>query len=379
MSPDISVYRDLHQLDGCVVDFWKRHQWHPSGDLDYVTSEYAIGKATWTPYVMVLKDQREVIACVFGKIQKLPLKLQFGYKVLSGPPLTTLLVHRSGFIGNWQEPLYEFVQTKWLKILASGEIDALLLRVIPLDSPLQHSAVADVPFLLKDHFKIVQEYWLLTQLQSFKDFLQQHPNLRKHFRYYGNRLNRVFSDKVEIITYHEPDQLERMLQDSEEIGRKTWQRKLGGATFLEDEERSRYEFYFAKGWCRGYILYLDHIPVAFVHGISYGDVFHVLRLGYDPSYRSLSVGTYLLMDVIKEFCVNVNIRTLDFNAGNSEAKRQYCDNCIVVSDIHVFAPRSRLWIPILLRLAAQGSHQFAKTLSHRMGFYQSIRKYWRHA
>jgi CelD/BcsL family acetyltransferase involved in cellulose biosynthesis len=101
-------------------------------------------------------------------------------------------------------------------------------------------------------------------------------------------------------------------------------------------------------------------------------------LGYDPSYRNLSVGTFLLLHVIKEFCGNSNILSLDFNAGNDEAKRQYCDSSFKVSAIQLFGPGLRLWFPISLHLAAQGSHQLAKAISHRIRSYHPIRARWRY-
>lgn len=378
MSLELHVHHDFQELDENLIAFWRMQQKHPYGDLDYANWEYANRREEWIPHILSIRDQGEIVSCAFGKIQKLPVKLQFGYKVLRGPSLRTLVVHRSGFIGNWNEFLYSFLHQQLRDMLSSGAIDALLLRMIPLESPLYHIVQRGIPFLQRNQFPIVQEYWLLKQPPSFSEFLKCHPNLKKHYKYYRNRLNRAFSNKVEVHCYCSPDEMERMLRDSEEIGRKTWQRRLGDASFLADMERSRYRFYFGKGWCRGYVLYLDQVPAALVHGIAYRDAFYVLKLGYDPSYRNLSVGTFLLLHVIKELCGNANIRTLDFNAGNDEAKRQYCDSSFKVSAIQLFGPGLRLWIPILLHLAAQGSHQLAKAISHRMRSYHAIRARWRY-
>lgn len=377
VSLSAQVYRDFQQLDESVAAFWKRAQWHPDGDLDLVAREHRERKEEWGLHILAVRDRDEIISCVVGKIIKVPLKLQFGYKVAAGPVLSTLVAHHSGFIGRWEHPHYVLVQKHWQQMLASRAVDAVHLRAIPIDSPVQAIACSAVPFLRRGHFEVMQESWQLTQLQSFAAFLQKHPTLRKRSKYYRNRLNRAFAGKVAIKSYDKPNQLEVMLQDSEEIGRETWQRKLGGASFLEDEERSRYQYYLSRGWCRVYILYLDHIPAAFVHGIAFGEVFYVLKLGYHPDYRDLSVGTYLLLHVIKEFCGDDRIHTLDFNVGNDEAKRQYCDHSVRVSDIHLFAPGWRLWLPILLRLSTQASHELAKAISRRCGIYQSVKKRWR--
>ena len=378
MGLSVRVYRDLQHLDESIVEFWKRHQWHPYGDIDLVTQEYHDGKERWEPYIASIRDQEEIISCVIGKIMQVPLKLQFGYKVVTGPALTTLAVHRSGFIGRWQHPQYAFIQQKWREILASGLIDALQLRMIPLDSPLHTIASTAVPFLRQSHFEVVQEYWLLSQLHSFEDFLRSHRTVKRNYKYCANRLNRLFGERLEINSYSNRDDMELMLEHSEEVARKTWQRKLGGVSFLDDKYRSRYEFYISKRWFKGYVLYIGNIPAAFLHGIIYKEIFYAENMGYDPTYGNMGFGTYLLMHVIQDLCRDVSIATLDFNAGNSEAKRPYCNFSFKVSDIHQFGPGMKLWVPLLLRLAAQGSHELAKTLSHRFGFYQWIRNRWRH-
>lgn len=374
----VQVHRDLQQLDAGVAAFWKRKQWHPYGDIDLVTREHRDRMEQGEPYLLAIRDQEEIISCVIGKIMKVPLKLQFGYKVAAGPALTTLVVHRSGFIGRWQHPLYALVLKHWREVLASGVADAVQLRAIPLDSPLHAIAHKAVPFLRRSHFEVVQEYWLLTQIHSFEDFLESRRTVKRNYKYCANRLNRLFSDKMEITCYCNLAEMGLMLEHSEAVSRQTWQRTLGGLSILDDKYRSRYEFYFSKGWCRGYIFYIEKTPVAFLHGIIYKGVFYAENMGYDPTYGNLGFGTYLLLHVIKELCRDMSVDTLDFNVGNSEAKRPYCNSSFKVSEILLFAPGMRLWPVIFLHLMAQGSHELAKSISHRWGFYGSLRNRWRH-
>lgn len=378
MGLNVRVYRDLEQLDESAVTFWQQHQWHPYGDIDLVAQEYQDNKGSWQPYLIAIRDQQEIIAWVIGKILKVPLKLQFGYKVVAGPALTTLVVHRSGFIGKWRQPLYALLQKHWREMLAAGLVDAVQVRVIPLASPLHEIAAAGLPFHCYGHFEVVQEYWQLNKVECFEAFLKTHTHLKNTFRKHSRRLKSFFGDGAEIKCFQHSHELKSMLIDSEAIARTTWQRKLGDPSFAEDGVRSRYHCYFEKGWARAYFLYLDRRPVAFLRGIIYRGVFHALEKGYDPDYQDFGVGTYLLLEVIRRMCEEPSIHAVDFNVGNAEDKRRYCDSVFKVSDIHLFRPGSRLWILVMLRLAAQGTHELAKSISHRWGFYQSVRKRWRH-
>ncbi len=365
------------ELDEDFISFWETHQWHPHGDFDYIRHEHENTCDPWQFFAMALKDHKAIRACAIGRIQKLPLRLQFGYKIFKGPSSTTLVVHESGFIGHWDVAGFQFLMESLRNLLAMGMVDALLFRMLPLDSPLHSIARSLFPFFRRDHFRIVQDCWALNQLDSFEAFLGARHTLRRNFRTYGNRIARAFSNKVEIKCYRNPAELDRMLQDSEEVGRKIWQRKLGEPSFLDREERFKYEFYVDQGWYRGYVLYLDGIPAAYRHGIVYKDVFYVGRTGYDPNFRHLGLGTYLLVNVIKDYCGTGHIRVLDFAAGNAEDKRQYCNVSFAAANIHVFGPKLRLVALNSLRLTAQAGHQLAKTLLHRFGWYESVRKQWR--
>lgn len=360
--------------DDGITAFWRTNQWHPHGDMDYVKDEYQNRQDDFGLNLIVIRDGHEVIACSIGKIQKLPLNLRFGYRLFKGPSLNTLVVHRSGFIGNWEQASWELLLERWQEFMASGLVDMVSLRGIPLDSPLHRIVACKVPLFRQDYFQTIQEYWLLRQLDSFAGFARSHPQLSKTFRKQRNRLARLFGDKVAIRCYRNLAEMAVMLQDSEEVGKKTWQRKHGAPSFLADDERWKYEFYFSRGWGRAYVLYLDQMPVAFQHGNTYQGVFHAVCTGYDPSYRNLGVGAFLLMNVIKDLCGEADIHMVDFNVGNAEDKKQYCDNCFQVSDINLYGPGRRLWFPAALHLASQGGHELAKGIAHRLGCYRSLRK-----
>lgn len=365
------------ELDLDVTSFWKSHQWHPYADMDYMRHEYKSAVDPWRSCVIAVRKEGVVLACAIGKIQSMPIKLQFGYKVLNGPPLLTLVFHRSGFVGSWDAAALQFLMQELHELLMSRMIDTLLLRMISLDSPLHGISRSMVPFLRRDHFPIIQEYWTTTRLDSFESFLSAHPNIKKNLNRYVNRIDRVFGDRVQIKCYRDPKEMQLMLEHSEKVGRKTWQRKLGAPSFLTDGEESRYAFHFHEGWARAYVLYLDGAPVAFKHGIVYQGVFYVGSMGYDPAYQNLRFGTYLRTNVIRDLCADPEIHAMDYSVGNTEAKRQYCDTFFKVSDIHLFGPRIGLSIQNSLHLLVQGGHQLAKHLLHESGWYQSIRQRWR--
>lgn len=373
MSRVIGLYHGLPH-DESPVRFWKAHQRHPYADFDYFANEYAHRRDDWKPLIFVIRDKGAIRSCVIGRTQRLPVSLQLGYRIIGGPRLNTLIIHRTGFLGEWHGSDYELLQEKLEQLMSSGILEVLSLRAIPRDSPLHELACSKLPFLRRDHFQIAQEHWLLNRVRSFEGFLKSHTHIKGTYRKHGNRLRKLYGNKLQIECYAEPHELDVMLEQSEEIARKTWQRKLGNQSFLSDDVRARYLFCCNHGWSRDFVLSIDKLPVAYLHGIAYRNVFYAEHKGYDPAYRSQGVGTYLLIHVIREMCEDESIHCVDFNVGNDEDKRRYCDSSFQVADIQLFGPAIKLQTLNLLRILVQGSHQLGKGLAHRTGFYQSLRK-----
>jgi len=372
MGLNITVYHRL-PLDESIVRFWKENQWHPYGDMDYFSHEYENRTKGWSPFILAIRDNEKIFSCVIGRMQRLPVSFQFGYTVFHGPNLNTLTIHRTGLLGEWKYAHYELLQEKLWELMSSGSIEAVTLRATPRNSPMQELCRSRLSPLRRDHVQITQEHWLLNQLHSFEGFVKSHSNIKGTFRKHANRLRKSYGTSLAIKCYAEPYELDVMLEHSEKIARETWQRRVGEQSFLKDEVRSRYLFYCNLGWSRAFLLYIENNPVAFLHGIVYKNVFYAENKGYDPLYRSEGVGTYLLMQVIREMCEDPLIHSVDFNVGNDEDKKRYCSTSFSVSDIQLFGPGIKPQFLNLLHFMAQGSHQLGKMLAHRLGCYQSLR------
>ena len=64
----------------------------------------------------------------------------------------------------------------------------------------------------------------------------------------------------------------------------------------------------ARGWLRGYVLYLDEQPIAFELGELYRGRFDSLAGAYDPDYGQHRVGAYLLLKAIEDLGSRARLR-----------------------------------------------------------------------
>jgi hypothetical protein len=330
------------------------------------------------PYVLGLQEDGEIKTLLIGAIRRGPIELRFGYMVFPSPNFSVLRLDYKAILGNTNELECSTLFDALVKLLHERKFDIVLFGNLPLHSPFHDLALSKTPFSRRDHFRIKQETWQLTVPPSMDIYLSQHKNLRAYVKgYWANKLTKKYGTEISIMHYNSLDEMNTILNDTERIAERSWQRKAGAGSFLTNENRRRYEFYARNNWLDVYILYIHGKPACFSHGIKYNGVYYFENIGYDPVYREYSVGTYLTVHMIKNVCDSKDIRILDFGVGNSEAKRIFCDVCVDVEDTYVFGPTLNLKAFNLIRTSLTGVHIAAKNLLKKGHLYESLRKYFR--
>jgi CelD/BcsL family acetyltransferase involved in cellulose biosynthesis len=187
-------------------------------------------------------------------------------------------------------------------------------------------------------------------------------------------LGETYGDTLEVRVFRRPSELHRLFRDSEVVHRKTYQSALGVGFSTGDLHRRLTELAMARGWFRGYVLYLRDRPAAFWHGNAFGGVFGIGATGFDPAYTEDRPGTYLLMKVIEDLCADPAVQTLDFGFGDADYKRHFGDESWVEEDVVVFEPRAR---PVALNLAGtalQGTTAAARAALEKVGGLARLRQ-----
>ena len=125
----------------------------------------------------------------------------------------------------------------------------------------------------------------------------------------------------------------------------TYQHGLGVGFSDSGIEREVTTFALARGWFRGFVLYVEGQPCAFWHGIRYGRVFTTGATGYDPAFRDHRIGTYVLGRMVEELCGEDDLEWIDFGFGDAEYKSHFGDDRWLEEDVFVWAKRVR---PVVL-------------------------------
>ena len=376
MSSTFTVYHDIDDLQG-LRNAWEPLQWNPYSDIDSYIYQHKVLNTNEKPYVIAINHGKEVSSLLVGSLAEKRFQFQLGYKQLLGPNLRILTIRGWGLLGPIDLEDQDLLQQAITSAL-DGDADIVILGNIPLVSKLGEMKFDNLPVLCRDFFRWEQEHWQLALRDTFASFLLSHKQLNRNYTKYRNRIWKTFSTIPEIRCYCSENDSNMGLEQTEAISIGTWQRQMDNTSFLDPEVRKRYSFLVRKGWLRIYILYIGNVPASFVHGCIYNSVLYLEQTGYKQTYRNYGVGTLLMMEIIKKAHEGDAIRTLDFNAGNSEAKRLLCDLPFRKTTLTLFGPAHQLQILNCIRSAARVAHLLAQRVLRKAGGYQQVRKHLRH-
>ena len=301
---------------------WERWQDHPNSVIDTYLAWFQ-EDATSRPHVLVVYRDGSPDCLLIGK--------QLRKAVIS--PVARLLHSdarifyfiQGGLLGNASAENCEFLLTAIVAQLRAGEASAAEFLGLPMDSPLYAAAMRVPGFFCRDHFPARTVHRYLVLPDTFQELLNSLPaKERQNIRYRHKRLIKKFPGKVQLSRFREEDHVQTLIGAAEKVARKTYQRALGRGFTLAEAAALRAQA--RTGSLRGYVLYIDENPCAFLIARWHRGVLYGTFAGHDPKYADYSLGRYLLMCCIEDcFLRNGGERTLliDPGVGDQPYKRLF--------------------------------------------------------
>jgi Acetyltransferase (GNAT) domain/Protein of unknown function (DUF1360) len=172
---------------------------------------------------------------------------------------------------------------------------------------------------------------------------------RSNVKRYTRRLKDRYGEGAVLRVFQSPADLPQLVEDTAAVFEKTYQRALGVGQAHAEAEPALQRLAAERRWLRAFNLYLDGVPRGFWHGTLYRRVFYTGPTGYDPEYRDLRRGTYMLAKMAERLCGQAD--RLDFGLGDAEYKRHLGDQSWEEDDVLIFARRPR---PVAVNLTRSG-------------------------
>ncbi len=376
-EPAIQVARSIDE----IVDLrpvWAKTQSRPDADMDFYLTLLRTRREILRPHVIALKNNGSPESLLIGRMETKRLAAGLGYAKLALPPMRCLTFVGGGPIGDQSRESVAVLLRSVETSLKTKEADVAWFHQVQCGSSM-HGAIEKMGGLLcRDFFPSFNDHWSVRLPHTYEEFLRQRSKkTRQDIRRCAKRLQGLFDDQMIIRRFREPQDIDRVMADTEAIAQRTYLRGLSAGFTVNQETRERMLLYAKEGSLRVHILYVGDRPIAFWHGFFYGRTFYPWTIGYDPEYHEVHPGLFLLQKVVEDLCAEQAADVMDFGAGDAHYKRDWADENHREVSMYLFAPTVKGLLVNLLRTPLLACSQAARWSVEKADLLARTKRAWR--
>jgi Acetyltransferase (GNAT) domain len=373
---EVRVARSVEDVEA-IREVWSSWKGHRDSDIDFCLRFVWSRPEVIRPHVIVIYRAGHADAMLVGRLERSQMKSQIGYLHLPGISSRSLMFSYGGLLGNPSPENTKALVGSIVSVLRQGEADMAMLDHPTVGSPLYENVLLGCGFATRDHCVRPESHSVMALPASVEELYRSFSQgLRAEIRRKKKKLLADFGEGVVIRCYRAPEELESALPAVEDIARNTYQRGLGVGFQDTPQMRQRLSFCAEKGWLRIYVLAISGKPCAFWVGTLSNSVFVSDYNAYDPKFRDYSVGTYLLAEVVEDFC-DEGVKAVDFGFGEAEYKSRFANVAHAEASLRIFAPKPRGVALNLVRTATGLMDDTLRKALERTDLLPKIRRFWR--
>lgn len=209
-------------------------------------------------------------------------------------------------------------------------------------------------------------------LQKFSS--KSRSTLRRKLR----RFAELGDGTIDSRTYRTTDELREFFRLALPLSGVSYQERLFGKGLPNEESlRASILELASQDKVRGYLLFLQGEPIAYLLCPSLGGVLTYEWQGYDQRYAFLSPGTVLLMEVLQSLFTEKAFSLLDFTEGEGEHKQFFSTHSRLCADIFVLDARVWVVAAVLVHVLLSVAAEPARGLLRRIGLIGTFRRFLR--
>jgi CelD/BcsL family acetyltransferase involved in cellulose biosynthesis len=318
-------------------------------------------------------------AVLVGRIDLGHISCRLGYLRLNLPARILCFVF-GALRGNPSKENCDLIVTSILECLSDREADVAYMNFLRADSDLYRLAIQKPSRLCRDYIRITQPHFAATLATSAEGFYRGlSSGARWQAKSKQKRLIKDSAGDVKVRCFREVGELDRMIQDLEQVARNSYQRGLRVGFFDTPAVRNQLRLKAERGWLRGYVLYVTGRPAAFWIGDVNQGTFGSDYLAYDAEFGEYSPGMFLIYKVIEGFCESKGegVSAIDFATGHAQYKQVMSNQEWSETSVYIFAPSIKGISLNLVRSVVGGMDQAIKKVLARTNLLQKVKKAWR--
>jgi GNAT superfamily N-acetyltransferase len=360
-----------------IRPFWASWKGYRDSDIDFYLEFIRTRQEVLRPHVIVLSRDGRPDALLIGRLEKTRIDSKIGYLRLPAVPARILTFAYGGLRGNASEENCIALVRSIMDSLRRGEADLAFLHKPGEDDLVYKRALSLPSFWCRDHLTYPESHHVMKLAENIEQVYQGFSHgLRGQLRRKQKKVLKEFNGLVKVTCFRDASELDRIIAEAEVIAKKTYQRGLGVGFEDTPAMRGRLNFCAEKGWLRAGVLYIGDRPCAFWIGTVYDGVFVSDFLAFDPEFRDYSLGSYLLIAMIEEFCKE-GTKAVDFGFGPGEYKERFGNSELREASVHIFAPNFKGLTLNALRTVTVLVESTLKKSLQKTNLLPKIKRLWR--
>lgn len=141
---------------------------------------------------------------------------------------------------------------------------------------------------------------------------------------------------IDIRAYRTEEEFEGFFEQARRVSRATYQERLLDAGLPDD--KAAMLTLAARGELRGFLLFLEGEPIAYLYLPADGATLLYAHLGFDPRFSDLSPGTVLQLEAMRLLMEEGRFSRLDFSEGEGQHKRLFASGGAPCVDLLLLKP-----------------------------------------
>lgn len=170
---------------------------------------------------------------------------------------------------------------------------------------------------------------------SFEDYLASFSaKARSTLRRKHRKLAERSGGSLDLRRYSRPAEMDEFYRQARSVSSRSYQERLLASGLPQgDAFRTQLVQQAAHDQMRGWVLFLDGAPIAYLYAPADGPTLIYAYLGYDPDHASWSPGTVLQFEAMRQLIDEGRFRFFDFTEGEGQHKLLFGTDVIDCVDL----------------------------------------------
>jgi len=329
------------------------------------------------PYIVLFKSNNKPIALIIGATYKSSVPIKVGYVSANTPVLNNLDIEIDGLIADGQKESDDVIVEFLKALLQQKKIDKLEIIHLSETHRLWDQVKSGLGVNNKAIYKLGVEW--IGQIRDTKTgeiYNKNSSKTRATFRRKDKKLLKHFNDQLEVVALKTTNDVEHFIKMADSIGKKSYQYAINVGVQDNDFWRSTLKAMANNNLFRGYLLMSSSIPIAYIQGPVFKDVFHLFATSFDPEYRNLSPGGFLLRKTI-ELLVKEKVNSIHFGYGDTAYKRLFGTTSKSEASFRIYGFTIKARVSKVLDQSAVAMHETINGILEKTGLLDKVKKMWR--